>query len=106
LPRRLAPDEFIQVFSQGVGLPYFQSATPKRLNEGRHQGRIELESEHPLKSIEQRPGERTMSRTNFNDPGRFGSEYSCDPLGKRFIDQEVLTEATAFWPTHPAHPEF
>jgi hypothetical protein len=43
-----------------------------------------------------------MSRTNFNDPGRFGSKYSCDPLGNRFINQEVLAEPTAFRATHRA----
>jgi hypothetical protein len=45
-----------------------------------------------------------MPRTDLKDSGRFGSEYGCDPLGSRLINQEVLTEAAAFRPTHPTHP--
>jgi hypothetical protein len=41
-----------------------------------------------------------MSRTDFNDPVRLGCQYSCDPLGNRFINQEVLAKATALWATH------
>jgi hypothetical protein len=47
-----------------------------------------------------------MPRTDFNDSGRFGSQYSCDPLGNRLINQEVLTKAAAFRPTHPTRPKF
>ena len=71
-----------------------------------HQLLIELERENTIESLEQWLGERTMSRSDFNDSGRFGSEYICNPLGNRSINQEVLAEPTTLWPTHERSYEF
>jgi hypothetical protein len=106
LPRRLALEQFIQVCGESVSLPHFQPTTSKDLDEGWNQILIELESDDPFESIEERSGERTVSRTNLNDPGRFGDESSCNPLGNCFINQEVLAEPAAFGSTHDRSYEF
>lgn len=85
---------------------HFEPEAAESLSKRGQQLLIELERENTIESLEQWLGERTMSRSDFNDSGRFGSEYSCNPLGNRSINQEVLTESTTLWPTHPTHPEF
>ena len=79
---------------------HFESEAAESLNELRHKVFVELECENTLKTIEERRGQCTMSRTDLNDPRRFTRECSRDSLGDRTINQKVLTEAATLGTTH------
>jgi hypothetical protein len=76
------------------------------LDERRDEAVVELESEHALESGEQRLGERAAAGTDLEDPRGLISERPGNSLGHTTVNEEILTEAAAFRPTHDSSYEF
>jgi len=80
----------IKLSAEGVGKPHLQATATESLAKGWHQFLVELEGQHTVEAVKQRPGQGSAARTDLEHPRRIVGQQRGDALGDLVIDQEIL----------------
>jgi len=77
---------------QGISVDELERGVRESLREWTDEPLVELEREHTGESREERRGESTSTRADFDHPRRKLVELRHDALGDSSIDEKILTE--------------